>query len=49
MTLSDVETPVSLADSMSGAPGVPGTRLSMVSATEPVDTAVFPSPKIVVE
>ena len=49
VTLSDVETPVSLADSMSGAPGVPGTRLSMVSATELTDAAVFPSPKIVVE
>ena len=49
VTLSEVEIPVSLADSMSGAPGVPGTRLSMVSASEPTDAAVFPSPLIVVE
>jgi hypothetical protein len=49
VTLSEFETPVSLADSMSGAPGVPGTRLSIVSASEAKDEAVFPSPEIVVE
>ena len=49
VTLSEFETPVSLVDSMSGAPGVPGTRLSIVSASEAADDAVFPSPLIVVE
>ena len=49
VTLSELEVPVSLADSMSGAPGVPGTRLSTVSASEAADEAVFPSPEMVVE
>ena len=49
VTLSELDVPLSLADSMSGAPGVPGTRLSMVSASEAKDAAVFPSPEIVVE
>ena len=41
--LSLDEIPVSLLDSRSGAPGVPGTRLSTTRVKSAIETALFPS------
>ena len=43
VTLSEFETPLSLADFRSGEPGVPGTRLSTTTVNDEVEDAELPA------